>query len=138
MMPAVLMMGIEEKLLVPFGARDGAFHDCGLESAFAHGLFDPFASGPVQRRLANDAALAYLALTHFELRFDQDHQLASWLQRVSHHRDNHRCRNEADVANRQIERFGEVLTGKVPRVHSFAYHHGWVGAKSPVQLVRKK
>src|SRR4051812_41265903 len=74
-MPAVLMMGIEEKLLVPFGAGDGAFDDRGLESAFAHGPFDPFASGPVQWRLANDAALAHLSLAHFKLRLDQYNHL---------------------------------------------------------------
>ena len=36
MIPTVLMMGMEEKLLVPFGAEDGAFHDAGLESQFPH------------------------------------------------------------------------------------------------------
>src|ERR1035438_5577558 len=70
-MPTVLMMGIEEKLLVPFGAGDGALDDRGLEPDFPHGPFDFFASRPVQRRIANDAALAYLALAHFKLRFDQ-------------------------------------------------------------------
>ena len=31
-MPTVLMMGIQQKLLVAFGAEDGAFHDAGFES----------------------------------------------------------------------------------------------------------
>ena len=79
MMPAVLMMGIEEKLLVPFGAGDGAFDDGGLEPDFAHGPFDSFASRPVQFRLANDAALADLALAHFKLRFDQYNHLPAGL-----------------------------------------------------------
>src|SRR5664279_6171208 len=71
MMPTVLMTGIEEKLLVPFGAGDGAFDDGGLEPAFAHGPLDFFASRLVQPGVANDAALAYQALAHFKLRFDQ-------------------------------------------------------------------
>src|ERR1039457_5052284 len=75
MMPTVLMMGIEEKLLVPFGAGDGGLDDSGLESEFAHGPFDFLASLSVQFRLANAAALAYLALAHFELRFDQYNHL---------------------------------------------------------------
>ena len=41
MIPTVLMMGIEEKLLVPFGAENRAFHDAGLESEFAHGRARP-------------------------------------------------------------------------------------------------
>src|ERR1035441_1891710 len=71
MMPTVLMTGIEEKLLVPFGAGDGALHDRGLEPDFAHGPFHFFASRPVQFRLANDAALADPALSHFTPRFDR-------------------------------------------------------------------
>src|SRR5450756_2528337 len=79
MMPTVLMTGIEKKLLVPFGAGDGAFDNSGLESEFAHGPFDFLASRPVQFRLANDAALAYLALADFKLRFDQYNHLAAGL-----------------------------------------------------------
>src|SRR5664280_1667602 len=48
MIPTVLMTGIEEKLLVPFGAGDGALDDGGLEPDFAHGPFHFFASRPVQ------------------------------------------------------------------------------------------
>src|SRR5271169_4732002 len=79
MMPTVLMTGIEEKLLVPFGAGDGTFDDVGLESDFAHGAFDFFASRPVQFGIANDAALAYLAPAHFKLRFDQYNHLPAGL-----------------------------------------------------------
>src|ERR1035437_9771352 len=79
MMPTVLMTGIEEKILVPFGAGGGALDDGGLESDFAHGPFDFLASRPVQFRLANDAALAHLALAHFKLRFDQYNHLAAGL-----------------------------------------------------------
>src|SRR5450759_1811265 len=79
MMPTVLMTGIEEKLLVPFGAGDGAFDNSSLESRFTHGPFDFLASRPVQFRIANDAALAYLALADFKLRFDQYNHLAAGL-----------------------------------------------------------
>src|ERR1035437_3240373 len=79
MMPTVLMTGIEEKLLVPFGAGDGAFDNSSLESRLAHGPFDFFASRPVQLGIANDAALAYLALAHFKLRFDQYNHLPTGL-----------------------------------------------------------
>src|ERR1022692_4204240 len=71
MTPTVLMMGIEEKLLVPFGAQNGAGHDSGLESEFPHGLGDAFAGSLVELRLPNDGALAHLALADLELRFDQ-------------------------------------------------------------------
>jgi hypothetical protein len=71
------MMGIEEKLLVPFGAENGAFHDTGLESKFLHRGSNPMASSLVELRVANDAALAHLALTDFELRFDQYNHLAA-------------------------------------------------------------
>src|SRR5882724_890968 len=69
--PTVLMMGIEEKFLVPLGAGDGALDDIGLELEFAHSPFDSFAGGPVQLGIAHDAALANLAPAHFKLRFDQ-------------------------------------------------------------------
>src|ERR1035438_5390670 len=75
MTPTVLMMGIEEKLLVPFGAQDGAGHDSGLKSESPHGLVDAFAGGLVELRLSNDAALADLALAGLELRFDQYNHL---------------------------------------------------------------
>src|ERR1035441_9040575 len=88
MMPTVLMKGIEEKilisvieekLLVPFGAGDGALDNRGFEPDFAHGPFHFLASRPVQFRLAHDAALADLALAHFKLRFDQYNHLPGGL-----------------------------------------------------------
>jgi hypothetical protein len=73
------MMGIEEELLVPFGAEDGAVHDTGLESKYPHRAGHPFASGLVELRVANDAALANLSLPDFKLRFDQYNHLPGWL-----------------------------------------------------------
>jgi hypothetical protein len=73
------MMGIEEKFLVPFGAGDGAFDDGGFEPVFAHSPLDPFASRPVQVRLAHDAAFANLALANLKLRFDQYNHLSGGL-----------------------------------------------------------
>src|ERR1700733_7614621 len=77
--PTVLMMGIEEKLLVPFGAEDGAVHDTGFESKFPHRAGHPLASGLVKLRIANDAALPDLPLPGLELRFDQYNHLAARL-----------------------------------------------------------
>jgi hypothetical protein len=68
--PTVLMVGIEEELLVSFGAEDGAFHHAGFESEFAHGPRHSLASGLVNRGFAHNAALAYLASAGFKLRFD--------------------------------------------------------------------
>src|ERR1035438_8468159 len=69
--PTVLMVGIEEKLLVPFGAEDGAVHDAGFESKSPHGAGHPLAGGLMELRVANDAALANLPLPYFKLRLDQ-------------------------------------------------------------------
>src|SRR5438270_8092845 len=78
MVPTVLMMGMEEKLLVPFGAQDGAFDDAGFEPEFAHGALHPLARGPVECRIADDAAFADLAPAGFKLRLDQYNHLAAW------------------------------------------------------------
>src|ERR1035438_4430507 len=75
MTPTVLMMGIEEKLLVPFGAQDRAGHDTGLESEFPHGFGDAVTGGLVEWRIPNDASLADLTLPDLELRFDQYNHL---------------------------------------------------------------
>ncbi len=77
--PTVLMVGIEEELLVSFGAEDGAFHHAGLESEFAHGPRHPLASGLVDCRVAHDAALAHLAPAGFKLRLDQYNHLPGGL-----------------------------------------------------------
>src|SRR5260370_28231711 len=77
MMPTVLMMAIQEKLLVPLGAEDGAFDDAGFESEFAHRPRHPVASRLVEFRIADNAALAYLAPAYFKLRFDQYNHLAA-------------------------------------------------------------
>src|SRR5471032_2148484 len=77
MMPTVLMVGIEETLLVPFGAEDGAFDDAGFESEFAHRPLHPVASRTVEFRTADDSALAKPAQACFKLRFDQYNHLAA-------------------------------------------------------------
>jgi hypothetical protein len=64
------MVGIEEELLVSFGAEDGTFHHAGFEPQFAHGPRHSLASSLVDGRLAHNAALAYLASASFKLRFD--------------------------------------------------------------------
>src|ERR1039458_9549464 len=91
-MATVLMVGIKQKLLVPFGAGNGAFHHRGLESDFLHGPVHPFASRPMQQRIANDAALTHLALAHFELRFDQYNHLAVGTEQRLNRRQDQRDR----------------------------------------------
>src|ERR1017187_10459068 len=68
--PTVLMVGIEEELLVSFGADEGTFHHAGFESELAHGPHDSLASSLVDARIAHDAAFAHLAPAGFKLRFD--------------------------------------------------------------------
>src|SRR5580658_4474300 len=68
---------MQQKFLIPFRAQYRAIHQVRLESKIPHGAFDAVAGCAVQFRVANDTALAHLALTHFELRFDQYHHLAA-------------------------------------------------------------
>src|SRR5208283_802075 len=60
-MPTVLMVGIEQELLVPFGAEDGAFDHIGAEAEIRRGPFDTLARRLVNLGPAYDAALAHLA-----------------------------------------------------------------------------
>jgi hypothetical protein len=69
------MMGIQKKFLVPFGAPDRAIHDRGMKTQFLHGAHHPLTSSLVEWRLANDAALAHLALPNLKLRLDQYNHL---------------------------------------------------------------
>src|SRR5580700_10076972 len=62
--PTLSTPGMQKKLLLPFRAQYRAIHQARLESKFVHGAFDAVASGAVQFRLANDAALAHLAFAH--------------------------------------------------------------------------
>jgi hypothetical protein len=68
---------MEQKLLIPFRAQYRAIHQARLKSEVPHGALDTVTGGAVQLRIANDAALAYLASAHLELRFDQDRHLAA-------------------------------------------------------------
>src|ERR1019366_2697223 len=79
-MPAVFTgisaAAIEQELLVAFRAGDGAFHHLRLE-AQVFGARPYFgARGFMLRRIAYDAAFAYLPPAHFKLRLDQDYDLA--------------------------------------------------------------
>src|SRR5262249_46470998 len=69
MMPAVLMMAMQQKLLIAFGAEDRALHKVSIESELSHGSGHTIAGSAVQFRIAHDPPLPYLPLPHFELRF---------------------------------------------------------------------
>src|SRR5437660_6109519 len=75
--PTVLMMGIEEKLLVPFRAENRAFNNRCFESQCAHGAVHALASSPVDLRVANNPSFADLPPARFELRLDQYNHLAA-------------------------------------------------------------
>src|SRR4051794_40893197 len=91
--PTVLMTGMQQKLLVSFRAVDGALHDVGDESEFFDGHSNAVACGPMQRRVAHNAALSDLALTDFELRLDQYNHLPLRLEQRDDRRQNQCHRN---------------------------------------------
>src|ERR1700694_3457735 len=70
--------GVHQVLDVPLSPRDGTLdHSAHVESGLARkrdNSVDRFASFGL---VANDPAFADLTLAHFELRFDQRHQLAT-------------------------------------------------------------
>src|SRR5262245_32618069 len=101
MIPTVLMMGMEEKLLVSFRAENGTVHDLRFESEFARGPGHPFAGRLVQFGLADNPSFAHLALTYFKLRFDQYNHLPFSLEQRNRRRQDQSHRNEADVARNQ-------------------------------------
>src|ERR1035437_10027854 len=99
MIPTVLMTGIQQKLLIPFGAENRALHHDGLEPVFADGRGDAFANGLVNPGIAHDSALAHLALPGLELRFDQYNHLPIGMEQGDGGGQNEGNGNEADVAD---------------------------------------
>src|SRR4051794_7623662 len=73
--PTVLMTGIQQELLVSFGAVDGTLHHVRDESEFLDGAPDTVAGGLVQRGIAHDTALPDLPFAYLKLRLDQDNHL---------------------------------------------------------------
>src|SRR5215469_9066689 len=104
MIPTVLMMGIEEELPVPFGAKDGAIHDVRFKSEFAYGLSHPLAGRLVEGRVADDAALA-----HLELRLDQYNRLPVRAQQPEGGGEDEGKGDEADVAGEKVDGFADLL-----------------------------
>src|SRR5690349_17528144 len=78
--PAVLMVGIEEEFFISFRAENGTFHHAGHESEAAHGALDADAGGLVEGRVTNDSALAHLPLADLELGLDQYNHSAGRLE----------------------------------------------------------
>src|ERR1051326_7080749 len=136
MMPAVLMVGIEQELLIPFRAGDGALDHGGLETGFAHGLLHPPAGRLVELGIAHDSALAHLTLAYLKLRFDQYNHLPAGPYQRHDCRQNQRDRNEAHVAHRQIHRLADFVHGQLARVDAFMEHYARVRAELPVELPR--
>src|ERR1017187_7322788 len=136
--PTVLMMGIEEKLTVPFGPQNGAFHDAGLESEIPHYARHLFADRLVELRVAHDAAFTHQALTGFKLRFDQYNHLPAGLEQRHGRGKDQGDGNEADVAGDEIHAFADILQPQFARVDSFMHHHPGVGARSEERRVGKE
>src|ERR1035438_3576631 len=113
-MPTVLMVGIEQELLVPFGAEDGAFDHIGAEAEIRRGPFDPLARRLVDFGPVHNTTLAHLPAASFKLRFDQYNYLPSGAEQRRDSRQNQGDRNEADVAGGQI-RSEERRVGKERR-----------------------
>src|SRR4051794_25552878 len=87
-MPTVLMVGIEEKFLVPFGAKNRTFHHAGGEAMGLHRGIHARACLAVQFRRSYDAAFTHLPFPHFELWFDEYNHRARGAQNGKHGRHN--------------------------------------------------
>src|SRR5579883_910714 len=134
MMPTVLMMGIEEKLLVPFRAQNGAFDHVREKSEFAHGPRHPKTGGLADGRVAHDAALAHLALARLKLRFDQYNHLPAGTEQRHGSGQDQSDGDEADVARDQVDGLADLGEGEFARVDAFMEDDARVGAELPGKL----
>src|ERR1043166_6031506 len=131
MTPAVLMMGIEEELPVSFRAEDGAVHDLRFESEVAHRLDHPPAGRLMQFGVANNAALAHLALSDFKLRFDPYNHLPAGLEQRRRGRQNQRHGDEADVAGDESGLLADPIERELTGVDALVEDDARVGAERP-------
>ena len=97
----------------------------------------PVAGGLVQRGIAHDAALADLALAHFELRFDQYNHLPAGLEQ------RRRCAGRISVTEMKLTSQTTRSTGSPmsSNVSSRALmpscsDHARIGAQLPIELAR--
>src|SRR5579883_1046286 len=134
MSPTVLMMGIEEELLVPFGAEDGAVHDVRFKPEFAHSLHHPLAGRLVEGRIADNSALSDLSFPDFELRLDQYNRLPAGPEQRNRGRQDQRDGDKADIAADEVDLLADVFEFQLAGVDAFVENDAGVGAERPHQL----
>ena len=106
------------------------------ESEFFDGAPDAVAGGLMQRRVAHDAALADLALAHFKLRLDQYNHLPLRLEQGNDGRQDQRDRDEADIADDQVDALADRVVRQLARVDALVQDDARIGAERPRHLAR--
>ena len=131
-----LTAAIKQKLLVAFRACDRAFHDLGGEIRFFHSTpalwrtrlhaarrrarFRLCRPVPCRLRTAASPAPPFRPGSGF---------------RYAHHRgENQRGRNEADIADRQIDWLAEIGQFEISGVEAFVHDDARIAAQLPVEL----
>src|SRR5882762_1736738 len=132
-MPTVLMVGIEEKFLVPFSAENRTFHDRGCETVALYGGFHAYAGLAVQFGRSHDAAFTHLPFPHFELWFDEYNHRALGAQNGDHGRQNQRDGDEADVQRRERHRLADIFEPEVARIQALMQDHARIRAQFPIE-----
>src|SRR3954463_8892447 len=136
MIPMVLMTGMQQELLVAFGAEDGAVHDLRSESELLDGQPDAVARGLVDGRVADDPALAHLSPAGFKLRLDQYNHLPVRPEQRDRGGQDQGHRNEAHVADDEVDRLADGVEGQLARVDVLVEDDARVGPDRPGQLPR--
>src|SRR4051794_6313306 len=116
MIPTVLMTGMQQELLVAFGAEDGAVHDLRGESELLDGQPDAVARALVDGRVADDPAFPYLPPAGFKLRLDQYNHLPVRTEQRDGGREDQGHGNKADVTDDQVDHFAERVERQLARV----------------------
>src|SRR5579859_4994404 len=101
--------GVEKKLLVAFGASEAAWKDAkNFEAKGFCVLFDGCDRFFVERFVFDDAARADVFATEFELGFDKDEENCAGLCNGNSWTKNFCDRDERNVGDDEIDRFGNV------------------------------
>src|ERR1700728_1836390 len=126
---------VQKKLLFPSGARHMAgARAIDFEPCRCSRLRDSVNRFLVQRRLADDAALAHIALFELELRFYQNNKIS--VRRCQSH-DGHEYLADADerhIYGHELRRLVNILGFQVARVF-LQRHHAGILAQFPIQLI---
>src|SRR5258707_10307357 len=106
------------------GTLDDAFH---LETDLAGEGDDRLDGGCALGLVTYDAAFADVALSYFELRFDEGHELA--VEELHDGRQDEPERDERHIDRNEVDRLVEVGRAEVARVHFLAIEHARVSAQ---------